>query len=373
MDDQQPLLGYCTNVHAGATLEETLGNLESHARLVREELGADRLGVGLWLPESVANELIDTGGVRRLRDAIDRLGLFVYTLNGFPQGDFHAEVVKHSVYKPDWGSSDRAAYTITLASILVDLLPDDLDEGSISTLPLGWRGAFREQAVAVENLMLVAHALEELERRSGKTIHLDIEPEPGCMLDTASDVVRLFDGIPTSTRRYLRVCHDICHSAVMFEPQAKAIETYREAGIEIGKIQVSSCPEADLDSCGEDALERLRSFVEPRYLHQTMVRDTNGDMRFHEDLPLAFEQEEARGCWRVHFHVPVFATDLGGIATTADQIRECLLAVGDRMPMLEVETYAWNVLPEGVFSGELTTGIAEELRWTRTLLQEIRP
>ena len=372
MDSDQPLLGYCTNVHAGTSLDATLANLERCSVAVREHLGEDRLGIGLWLPEPAASELLDSNGVRRLRDRLDALGLFVFTLNGFPQGDFHAEVVKHAVYKPDWSTPERTAYTIQLARILVDLLPDDLQEGSISTLPLGWREGFHNEGAAVENLVLVSHALAELEERSGTLVHLDIEPEPGCFLDTAEDVVALFEKFPAEALRYLRVCHDVCHSAVMFETQATAIDTYRNAGIQIGKIQLSACPEIDFAQSEPDALEQLRSFVEPRYLHQTVVRDDAGGTCFFEDLPLALEQyeHEPRGCWRVHFHVPVFAQDLGAISSTQSQIRDCLTAIGTQCPMLEVETYAWNVLPVGLFKGDLAEGIAEELRWARSNLQE---
>jgi sugar phosphate isomerase/epimerase len=370
MDSKQPLLGYCTNVHAGTSLDETLANLERHSVAVREQLGEDRLGIGLWLPERAAVELLDTNGVRRLRDRLDTLGLFVFTLNGFPQGDFHAEVVKHAVYQPDWRTPERAAYTIDLARILVDLLPDDLREGSISTLPLGWRTGFHNEGAAIENLVLVSHALAELEDRSGTLVHLDIEPEPGCFLDTAADVVALFEKFPAEALRHLRVCHDVCHSAVMFESQETAIETYRNAGIQIGKIQLSACPEIDFAQSEPDALEQLRSFVEPRYLHQTMIMDEAGGTHFFEDLPLALEQYEPQGCWRVHFHVPVFAQNLGAISTTQSQIRDCLTAIGTQCPMLEVETYAWSVLPEGHFKGDLAEGIAEELRWTRSNLLE---
>ena len=42
--------GYCTNVHAGATLEATRANLERHALEVKAEYSPDRpMGVGLWL------------------------------------------------------------------------------------------------------------------------------------------------------------------------------------------------------------------------------------------------------------------------------------------------------------------------------------
>ena len=376
MQDQELQVGYCTNVHAGNSLEQTIDNLERHAVGVARHLGEDRLGIGLWLPEGAVRDLLAEDGARRMRDRLESMGLHVFTLNGFPQGDFHADVVKHAVYEPRWCDADRFEYTANLAGILADLLPDDLREGSISTLPLGWNIDSAERESAISSLIETADVLARLEDRTGVLIHLDLEPEPGCVLDTATDVIELFGRMPERTRRHLRVCHDICHSAVMFESQREVIEAYRSSGIEVGKIQVSSCPEVDFESLPrerrDDAMDRLRSFVEPRYLHQTTIRDADGTTSFHEDLPLALSERGPEGCWRVHFHVPVFADSLDSIGTTRDQIAECFGAFTDDLPMLEVETYAWGVLPDGLFRDDLAGGIAEEIRFTRGLIEERR-
>lgn len=370
MSQDRPLIGYCTNVHAGMTLEETISNLERHAVPVREELGDESLGIGLWLPESVFDRLETEQEVDALRTHLEDLGLFVFTMNGFPQRNFHAEVVKLDVYQPNWCTRERVSYTKRLAEVLVGLAPDTLQELSISTLPVGWREHIEDVSPAIEHLTEVAGFLSQLEARTGRLVHLDLEPEPGCLLDTAKDVVRLFERLPDASRRYLRVCHDICHSAVMFESQQEAIETYRRSGIDIGKVQVSSCPEVVLDGSDEQAIEALSEFVEPRYLHQTVLQNAAGTRRFHQDLPLALASGDLSGTLRVHFHVPLFAKSLGVLGTTQEAIIECLDALGGEVPPLEVETYAWGVLPEQHQRDRLATGIAEELRWLRTTMDE---
>ena len=61
--------------------------------------------------------------------------------------------------------------------------------------------------------------------------------------------------------------------------------------------------------------------------------------------------------------------------TTQAEIERCLAALpSDRdRPTLEVETYAWEVLPGCLYAGDegLAAGIAEELRWLRGLLETI--
>ena len=170
MTDTPPT--YCTNVHAGRTLEETEANLERFSTRVRE-LAAPKndpdapIGLGLWLSAASARELREAGGAKALRDRLLARNLQVVTLNGFPYGDFHAEVVKHAVYEPHWADPRRLAYTIDLAHLLADLLPDGTTDASISTLPVGWRADFTNEGcgcsvgLAAAQLVEAAKALRE--------------------------------------------------------------------------------------------------------------------------------------------------------------------------------------------------------------------
>ena len=91
---------------------------------------------------------------------------------------------------------------------------------------------------------------------------------------------------------------------------------------------------------------------------------------FFEDLPGLLEQGIGTGTVRVHFHVPLFVDALGPLGTTQSEIIEFIRACPDGLPPLEVETYAWNVLPEAYAPAGLARGIAEELRWLRRLVEQ---
>jgi hypothetical protein len=371
-------LAYCTNVHAGADLARTFANLERYALAVKARFAPEEpMGVGLWLAASAARDLRDTARRTDFADWICQRGLVPFTLNGFPYGDFHETVVKHRVYQPTWWEPARIEYTLDLIAILDSLLPPG-KEGSISTLPIAWGSPppSREQLrLATRNLIRVAEHLAELEQQTGRLIYVCLEPEPGCVLQRGEDVVKFFgDELPDAgafpaVRRYLRVCHDICHSAVMFEDQRDVLTRYAQAGISVGKLQVSSAVCADFEGRDPDsraALHReLSSFVENRYLHQTTVCRPNGECHFYEDLTLALQLEEHRGQWRVHFHVPIYLAEFGQIATTREDILRCLAVVGHHPELRhwEVETYAWSVLPAELQQAELAEGIAAEMRW----------
>src|SRR5215207_9152179 len=176
-------LGYCTNVHPGQTVAAVLAGLDRYTVPVQARIGRP-LAAGLWLARPVVDELLATpDGVARFADGLAARGLTCHTLNAFPYGDFHAARVKENVYLPDWSQPERRDYTIRCAALLAGLLPHDVADGSISTLPLGFKG-FRHapdfEARCIDNLLAVASALARLREERGKTIRLGIEPEPMC-------------------------------------------------------------------------------------------------------------------------------------------------------------------------------------------------
>jgi len=374
-------LGYCTNVHAGATYGETLANLDIYATEVKQHVSpAQPMGIGLWLSASAARQIIEMDQIEPLRHWLAERGLYVFTLNGFPYGDFHSPIVKHAVYRPNWLEQGRYDYTLDLIRILAGLLPDGA-EGSISTLPLGWPTSFatsESSCVAARQLLDLVHYLARVELDTGRYIHIDLEPEPGCAMDTSGDVTSFFDhhllgpADDQSIRGYLQVCHDVCHTAVMGEDQRAAIQRYRDAGLSIGKVQLSSVLRAPFHDLSPEnahaARQKLEQFNEPRYLHQTTVFENGRLMRFFDDLPEALHNDEASEApvneWRVHYHMPLFLRHFEELQTTQDDVTLCLSSLQPgEVRHFEVETYAWNVLPAALQPLDLATGLSQELRW----------
>lgn len=372
-------IGYCTNVHAGANWQQTKANLEQHALAVKAAYAPhDVMGVGLWLSEQSARTLVAERGVDSFAAWLESKGLLPFTLNGFPYGDFHQPVVKHAVYEPTWWQPQRREYTQQLAEILDRLLPAG-EEGSISTLPIAWghpRPAHEQLAAAGEQLKQLAEFLAELEARRDRLIYVCLEPEPGCVFDTTDGAMDFFqryllDGPDADrVRRYIRVCHDVCHAAVMFEDQADVFRKFAGSGILVGKVQVSSAVHAPFGQTDDPQamLAQLKTFSEPRYLHQTLVR-ASGDITFYEDLPDALREASPQGEWRVHFHVPIYLPSFGHLFTSQPDIGAMLAAARQYSEVnhFEVETYAWGVLPSELRQPTLAAGIAEEMAWFHRL------
>jgi sugar phosphate isomerase/epimerase len=368
-------LSYCTNVHPAEDLEGVLDQLARYAGPVREAAGLDTLGVGLWLPATLAHRLAASPGDRdRLRAALAEHGLTVHTLNAFPYGGFHADVVKHAVYSPTWADPERAAYTRACAEVLADLLPEGVD-GSISTLPLAWREPWtaEQDAAATRALADLSADLQDLAGRTGRTVRLAIEPEPGCVLDTVADVVdwlaaRTGTGPGEIDPGHVGVCLDTCHLAVSFADPADAVRRIDDAGLRVVKVQASAALHV-ADPADPDARAAVARFAEQRYLHQ--VRESSGAaVHPADDLPEALAVLPGAGPWRVHVHVPLHHRPAEPLAATTDVLRDAVAAVArtahGAQAHLDVETYTWAVLPPELAAraaDDLVAGIAAELRW----------
>ncbi len=382
-------LSYCTNVHACSSVDDLIESLSLHAAEVRQRVcPGEQLGVGIWLPARPPRfgEAIGTAvtllkmslrnrdrSLARLRAALDDLGLAAVTCNAFPLYDFHQPVVKHAVYEPDWTSVYRSAHTSARVAMLDELNPHQRG-CSVSTLPIGWRQGepadTERREIAAFHLNEAVRFLDRFSEDFGVHSTIDLEPEPGCILDTCDDVIAFFDEhLPEEIhRQHIGVCHDVCHAAVMFEDQQEVIRRYAEAGIRVNKVQISSALDVDVRTIGvEAAIKHLRPFAEPRYLHQTGFL-TDGQFELIEDLPEAIErleQGDRPDRLRVHFHVPIYLDSIGPLGTTNNQIAEAVAAAREYHDTkhFEVETYAWGVLPDHLKRATLAEGIADELKW----------
>ncbi|WP_328512719.1 metabolite traffic protein EboE (plasmid) [Streptomyces sp. NBC_00376] len=364
-------LAYCTNVHPAETLDGITAQLTDHAEQVRQHLGTDLVGLGLWLPADVAHHLADhPADTAALRRALTTRGLETVTLNGFPYRGFHTPVVKRGVYFPDWSEPSRLTYTLNLAKVLAGLLPDDAARGSISTLPLAWRTPWTgvQRSTAARHLDDLAAGLKQIEAETGRTIRVGLEPEPGCVAETTAQASRAIAG---ADHDWIGLCLDACHLAVQHEDPSSAVAALVAEGVPIVKLQASSALVADTPADAESR-EALRPFAEPRFLHQVREQRPDGTLHGSDDLaPALAGALPGDAPWRIHYHVPLHDQPEPPLRNTSDSLQETLRATfGGEHPLtdhVEVETYTWDVLPAGLRptgAAGIAAGIATELEWT---------
>ncbi len=377
-------LTYCTNIHPGERWADCLAALSTFPPAIKQALCPDApFGLGLRLSARAARDLSAPGALSGFRALLAERDLYVVTMNGFPYGRFHGTRVKTDVYRPDWRRQERLDYTLRLAGLMAELVPEGTT-ASISTVPAGWAADLAdEDAVAAVGTLLI-HAvagLEALHRRTGRLITLALEPEPGCLLDTTPDALPLFrrlrgagprtllrrlTGLPAgeaeaALTRHLGLCLDLCHMAVGFEDPAASLALLEAENIPVHKLQLS----AGLRLEPADA-PALAAFDDGVYLHQVSCRRGDRILRF-PDLAPALASDEARRAeeWRVHFHVPLWAGRFDRLTSTTDVTAAALAIHAARpiAPHLEVETYTWDVLPAEYRREDPTRAITRELQW----------
>ena len=394
-------LTYCTNIHPGAHWHEVMQALDNFIPPTRQAVSPEQpFGIGLRLSHLASEALLHKDRLEKFRAWLERHHCYVFTINGFPYGGFHHQVVKASVHEPDWTRPERLHYTLRLLHILAKLLPEGM-EGSVSTSPLSYRlwhsdapslRLVYEQAT--QQLAQIAAHLYKLYQDTGKVLHVDLEPEPDGLLENAQDVTHYFHEwlLPLGTkylqnqlglssqeadhaiRQHIQVCYDICHFAVVYADPQEVFAAWQAAGIRIGKIQISSALKAELPpdpGNRSPIIDALTGLVEPTYLHQVVARTEEGALVHYADLPEALphmQDSNMRDC-RIHFHVPIFLPAYGILSATQEDIIR-VLAMIQQVPStqhLEVETYTWEVLPITIRTA-LGASIIRELRWVQDKL-----
>ncbi|MFC5626590.1 metabolite traffic protein EboE [Algoriphagus winogradskyi] len=390
-------LSYCSNIHPGESWEATFENLTKYIPEVKNRLSVDKpFGIGLRLSNEASLILEKPEQLAEFKNWLEAEGAYVFTLNGFPYGDFHRTAVKDQVHFPDWTTTDRRDYTVRSFKILAQLLPESID-GGISTSPVSYRHWFKSESAlnagmktATQHLLEVVEELVEIKKQTGKSMHLDIEPEPDGILENSDEMIWLFsdwllpigkpwlaeklgiseDEAENRIKEHIQVCYDVCHFAIVYEKPADTFAKFEKAGINIGKIQISAALRVLIphEPAARDLLKvNLLPFEESTYLHQVVAKRKDGTLNSYSDLPEALkvldttDEEE----WRIHFHVPVFLDNYGALASTQDQISIVLNEILKNPSIanhLEVETYTWEVLPEDTRLN-LGESISRELAW----------
>lgn len=383
-------LSYCTNVHPAETWQETFLALCQHTIPIKNELIKKKsrkkierglgFGIGLRLSARAAEELLEGDNLKRFQSWLKKESCYVFTINGFPYGDFHAETIKEQVYRPDWTSTERLDYTNNLFTILATLCPKE-SGGSVSTSPGSFKAFNADEETMFQHLYTCAKHIEKLAVQHGKDLHLGLEPEPLGHFENTEETLAFFKRFflwlkkeqqdvsdISFVQQRIGVNYDTCHFALEFDPCIASLEAFHRENIRISKIHLSNALE--LNPSDPEAWAAIRAFDESSYLHQVIIDEPEKKLRYFKDLPdfLATNPTDyaATAKARVHFHIPLYAKPDPPLASTQQHAKEALSylwANPETCPHLEMETYTWNVLPKK-FQQSLHKQLVEEYLWT---------
>ena len=389
-------LAYCTNVHRGETWPQTFAALQNYTLPVRDRVCPDKpYAIGLRLSRQAAVELSDRATLLDFQRWLGQNHCYVFTINGFPYGQFHGARIKEQVYQPDWTSDLRVEYTKLLFDLLAQLVPAEIS-GSVSTVPCGYKELVttsEEMEIIRANLWKCIQHVARISAQTGRKLHLGLEPEPMCLLEASGEVLQFFDRMRAEHRNdpqlneILGINYDTCHLAVEFEEPQNAVRALQQHGIKISKFHLSSALKVNPTP---EAREALAAFADDIYLHQVVVRQPDGRRVIYLDLddalacerpmedaadPSSFSALDTQTFpeWRVHFHVPLHSAPTPIFGNTSDHILGVLDSLQANPALcshLEMETYTWEVLPPEFKSWDVVDQLVAEYHWTLERLAE---
>ena len=379
-------LAYCTNIHRGEGWNETFHGLNEYTLKVKEKVSqSDPFAIGLRLGYKAALELSETGS-RNLDEFIKWLhhnNCYIFSINGFPYGQFHGSRVKEQVYSPDWTFDSRVEYTNLLFDILAEILPSGMS-GSVSTLPGSFKEFIQDDTqqgnVIIENLARCGKHINDLIEKTGKDLHLGLEPEPLGWFENTPETLSFFKRFRNihgdEFDNVIGVNYDTCHLAIEYENAKESLLLLKNNNIKISKIHLSSALKLKPN---QQTVDSLKEYQDDVYLHQVIAKLQNGDLIRFKDLPDAIENFLKGNCnddeWRVHFHIPLHASPDSLFDDTRDHIKDTLSVLSSDPEMckhLEMETYTWEVLPNSMQSNSVVDQLSLEYDWTLNSLRELK-
>ncbi|KAA3604530.1 MAG: hypothetical protein DWQ01_22100 [Planctomycetota bacterium] len=362
-------LALCGNVFpaetAAAVFSALEGPIPAWVEGLRRRGYTGSLGLGLYFACDAARQFLHSDEkLARLSQDLCRLGLDVWTANAFPFGGFHGQRVKEKAFLPDWRSSERVAFTCSVARILAHLMmPDSV--GSVSTCPLGYGPDARRSPAALNHLRTAQENLLLLEERTGVRLYLGLEPEPDGAFERIADLAtwlreQLYPDVDPKDRR-IGLCWDLCHSAVVGEGVEEAWQVVCETEVPIAKVQISSALQIQgpVDAAARQRLEELSGDA---YFHQVRGNLADGRPCAFSDLPrfLEFPDHEVVEELRIHYHVPVHCQDYGDGFRATPWLQPMKFLQQAGIQDFELETYTLPVLPAAYLQGKGLVGTMVE-------------
>ena len=230
-------------------------------------------------------------------------------------------------------------------------------------------------------------------RTPGSEIHLGLEPEPSCFLETTAETDRIFPrralderrgrgaenprlrcrSRPSEIlRRHIGVCFDTCHVALQFEDPLAALRAYRSEGIRISKVQLSAAlmTGGDKDLLGGAAAVRRGRLSPPgegahRRGRNPLVDRSPAGARRRGRIATASRRRACISTCRF------FSKATARSPARCPRSRRIFFAscvAGARRRHVEIETYTFDVLPEDVRPADAVSSISREFTWVEELL-----
>ena len=211
---------------------------------------------------------------------------------------------------------ERTQYTMNVADILADVVPDEhraVDPERAARLQAATSPGRTWSTSYTEHVLRVAAHLIDLEKRTGRTVTLALEPEPFCFLETTDETVdyftnHLYTGAVRreagEARRHLPISEAHRRAApasrhrVRHLPSGGRVRGHRRVAAEAGRrrhsdLQAAGSRGAAHSGVTQEIVDTLQRYAKTIYLTQT-VEKKDGKLNRFLNLDDAFAAWEKR-------------------------------------------------------------------------------
>ncbi|HIH2763069.1 MAG TPA: metabolite traffic protein EboE [Candidatus Azoamicus sp.] len=382
---------YCSNIFKTNTASELFYNLNKYNTKLNKYKN-----LSLCLSNKIINEIKKNIYIRKILTWTKINKKYITLINAFVYKNFHQKIIKENIYYPDWTKKERLSFTKDII-FFAQKINNKYKKCGISTLPISYKIWLRKNIKynikkCINYFFYLLIILIKIKKYKKIFIHLDIEPEPFCMLERCNDFVIFFNlwllpGLKEKIKIHLNInknkakkiitdhlnlCFDICHSAVMFENQEKSLNLIRKSKIKIGRVQVSSAIKIKkINKIDKIEFKHLNFLNHSPFLHQTLIKIKKNLklIKKNDFKKLKNIDTNAIKEIRIHCHIPIYIKKISkNIQTTQNELKKSLINIikNKDTKNLEIETYTYNILYK---KKNKITSMIKEYEWLKNLIK----
>lgn len=358
------IITYCSNIFKNNNISELFYNLDTYNKELTQYTH-----ISICISNKIIKALKEKKNIEKILTWNKLNRKKITLINGFVYKRFHQKKIKENIYYPDWTKKERSNFTNDTIFFAQKINRTSKVCG-ISTLPITYKLWMKNDVKynikkCIFFFFDLLKILINIKKYKNILIHIDIEPEPFCLLETCNDFVNFFKlwllpELKKKIKIYLNInskkathlitkhfnlCFDLCHSAVMFEDSKTSLNLVRKSNIKIGRIQISSA--IKIKKINKKQFEKLNFLNNSPFLHQALVKMKNQKLKKKD-----FEQIKTLKKYlikevRIHCHIPIYIKYISKyIGTTQTELKNSLINIlqHNDTKNLEIETYTYNVL-----------------------------
>ncbi|HIH2762444.1 MAG TPA: metabolite traffic protein EboE [Candidatus Azoamicus sp. MARI] len=382
------IITYCSNIFKNNNVLDLFYNLNKY----KKELKGYK-NISICLSNKIIKEINDKRNIEKILNWTKINKKNIPLINGFVYKNFHQKLIKEKIYYPDWTKKERLNFTKNIIFFAQKLNKKSKICG-ISTLPITYNIWIKKNIKynlkkTINYFFDILNILMQIKKYKNILIHIDIEPEPFCFLESCKDFIYFFKlwlmpGLKKKIKTYfnintreatkiiakhLNLCFDTCHSAVMFENEKKSLDLIRQLKIKIGRVQVSSA--IKIKNINNKNFTHLTFLKKSPFLHQSLIKMKNLTFIKTNDFKnIKIINNNLIKEIRIHCHVPIYIKKiLKYFETTQKELKNSLINIikHNDTRNLEIETYTYNILYKK--KNNKIKSMIKEYNWINNLIK----